>query len=267
MVNKFVEIEFKGNRKAFYLNDQEYPLNVRDYVIVQADKGIDLGRIYKLYEEIPCHAGKTDISFNVLRLGSKNELQLRDKNREEERPARIFARELVKKHELEMKISTVEYQLDRKKITFYFTADERVDFRELIKDLARKFKARIELRQIGAREEARMIGGCGSCGSVLCCTLFNNFEPISSQAAKDQMLTTNMSKLTGMCGRLKCCLKYEQPMYLEELSKYPPLESTVKSSKGRGVVQKIDIFRGSLLVRYEDNIIEKLTLEDLIPAK
>ncbi|MCP4724617.1 MAG: hypothetical protein GY863_06260 [bacterium] len=261
-MNNIVEVEFKGNRRELYINSQEYPLEIKDFVIVQADKGIDLGQISRMPgNNIDLDEKKE--SFEILRKASVDELGVLEKNREKEVEARLIARKMVEKHNLDMKVTSVEYQLDAKKVTFYFTADERIDFRELVKDLAKKFKARIELRQIGARDEAKKIGGCGTCGNELCCAMcFFKFEPVSSQYAKDQMLAANVTKLAGICGRLRCCLRYEQDMYEKELKNYPALNSVVKTEKGKARIEKIDIFRKVIHLRYEDEVMVFLPLDE-----
>ncbi len=262
-MNNIIEVEFKGNRRELYINSQEFPLKLKDYVIVQADKGIDLGQISRLNGK-RADSDKKNGNFEILRKASHEELDILGKNREKEVEARLIARKMVEKHRLDMKVTSVEYQLDAKKVTFYFTADERIDFRELVKDLAKKFKARIELRQIGARDEAKKIGGCGTCGNELCCAMcFFKFEPVSSQYAKDQMLAANVTKLAGICGRLRCCLRYEQDMYEEELENYPPLNSVIKTPKGEARIEKIDIFRKVIHLRYDDEIIDFLPLDEV----
>jgi len=264
-MNDFVEAEFKGNRREFCSNSEEYPLKINDYIILQVDKGIDLGCVYRIYNLLPPDIILEAPLYPIIRKASLEDLTKLALNRQKEELAKPIAKTLIKKHLLAMKLSDVEYQLDANKITFYFTADERVDFRELVKDLAQQFKARIELRQINTREEARKIGGCGKCGLPLCCTtcLVKDFKPISTQHAKDQLLSTNPTKLTGMCGRLRCCLRYELPMYQDELKQYPELEAIIKTPAGEAVVDKIDIFSKSVYLRYKDDIIEALPLKDV----
>jgi len=264
-MNDFIEVEFKGNRREFCTNPEEYPLQINDYVIMRADKGIDIGRVYRINDVLPADFVANEPLFPVVRKAVSEDLKQLCLNRQREEFAKPIAKQLFKKHQLNMKLSDVEYQLDANKITFYFTADERVDFRELVKDLAQQFKARIELRQINSREEARKIGGWGKCGLPLCCTtcLMKDFKPISTQHAKEQLLSTNPSKLTGMCGRLRCCLRYELPMYQDELKHYPEMEAVIKTPAGEAVVDKIDIFNKFVYLRYKDDIIEALPLEDV----
>ena len=263
-MSNYVEVGFKANRRDIYTNPEEYPLKVNDYVILRADKGIDIGCVYRLLNDYtPCE--KTDTINDVLRKASKDDLMQMEENRKKEEAAKPIAKELFKKHELNMKLTEVEYQLDANKITFYFTADERVDFRELVKDLAQQFKARIELRQISSREAARKLGGCGKCGLPLCCTtcIVKEFMPISTQCAKEQMLSTNPSKLTGICERLRCCLRFELPIYVEALKKYPQLDSIIKTPAGNARIEKIDIFKEIVHLRYDNEITESLPYKDV----
>ncbi|MFC1730247.1 stage 0 sporulation family protein [candidate division KSB1 bacterium] len=259
----YVEIEFKGNRRAFYTNPEGYPVLVDDFVIIRAEKGEDVGRIYRLYDALPKELeGKPE--FDVLRRATDDDLRLLAQNRIKEGKAKSVTRKYIEKHGLDMKLVSIEYQLDANKITFYFTAEQRVDFRELVKDLASEFKARIELRQIGVRDEARMLGGCGICGLQLCCTTcIRDFSPISTQYAKDQMLSANPSKLSGNCGRLRCCLLFEHNFYTEEIDKFPEIDSVLKTPKGAVKVEKVDVFREIIYLRYEDGVVEQATLEQI----
>jgi len=260
-MNNFVEIEFKGNRRGYYANPEEYPLEKDDYVILRAEKGEDIGRVHRLLNTLPEGVDAQSL-VGVLRRASEDELRRLCENRIREEKAKITARKYVAKHNIDMKLVSVEYQLDANKITFYFTADQRVDFRALVKDLAQEFKARIELRQIGVRDEARLLGGCGICGMELCCTTcITEFAPISAQFAKDQMLSPNPSKLSGNCGRLRCCLLYEQDFYTEAMRKFPQINTVLKTQKGNARIEKIDVFRELLYLRYEDDILESVELD------
>ncbi|MFC1554348.1 stage 0 sporulation family protein [candidate division KSB1 bacterium] len=264
MMPNFVEVLFKANRRCVYSNPEEYPLRKNDFVILRADKGIDIGLVNNFFEEFK-PPSENYVVHEILRKASQDEIAKLSDNRKKEDEAKPVAKRLFKKHELDMRLTDIEYQLDANKITFYFTADERVDFRELVKDLAQQFKARIELRQISLRESARKLGGCGKCGLELCCTtcIVHVFQPISTQCAKEQMMSTNPSKLTGMCGRLRCCLRYELPMYQEEIQKYPVLDSEINYSDGKAKIEKIDIFKQLVYLRREDDIVETIPLEEV----
>ena len=260
---KIVEIEFKGGRKAFFANPQEFPFTVGDLVVVQAEKGEDLGRIVNMGSLVDKRAGDGTFPL-ILRKPSKEDLSHFEENQGLERDAFYDCRKRIEEHGLEMKLVDVEYQFDRKKITFYFTSDNRVDFRALVRDLASRYRTRIELRQIGVRDEARRLGGVGVCGRRLCCTTFlREFEPVVTQFAKDQNLALNPTKLSGCCGRLMCCLRYEREYYTEALKKFPDLETVVRVPKGKAVLKKIDVFEEAVVLLYENGEEEKIGLEDL----
>ena len=260
---KIVEIEFKGGRKAFFANPQEFPFTVGDLVVVQAEKGEDLGRIVNMGSLVDKRAGDGTFPL-ILQKPSKEDLSHFGENQGLERNAFYDCRKRIEEHGLEMKLVDVEYQFDRKKITFYFTSDNRVDFRALVRDLASRYRTRIELRQIGVRDEARRLGGVGVCGRRLCCTTFlREFEPVVTQFAKDQNLALNPTKLSGCCGRLMCCLRYEREYYTEALKKFPDLETVVRAPKGKAVLKKIDVFEEAVVLQYENGEEEKIGLEDL----
>ena len=258
-----IEVVFKGERKQIYANPQQFPFKVGDYVIVEADKGEDLGQVNQVGELISMKKSDAQLK-SILRKTDKEDLEKLQQNREKEKKAFVICKEKIEKHGLNMKLVDVEYQFDGNKITFYFTADRRVDFRELVKDLAAQYKVRIELRQIGVRDEARRFGGYGICGRKLCCTSFlKEFEPITTQCAKEQNLPLNPQKLSGVCGRLLCCLNYEREFYLEASQKFPPLDSEIKTEKGTAIVDKIDVFKDEVVLKYENDHYEKRSLEEI----
>jgi len=259
----YIEVEFKGYRQEIYKNPQQFPFEVGNYVIVQAEKGIDIGKIHHAHIKIS-DEGDNDKHLCVIRKARKEEIEKLNKLREKEVKALLRCKELAKKRELNMKLIDSEYQFDGNKLTFYFTADKRIDFRELVKDLAAEYKTRIELRQIGIRDEAKRISGCGICGNKLCCTAFlREFEPISSQYAKEQNLSINPSKLSGCCGRLMCCLLFEKEMYDRALERFPKMDTIIKTPRGDGKVDKIDIFKNLIYVKYENEEWDKITLEEV----
>lgn len=265
-----VEVKFKGQRKGFYQNAGMLDVQVGDMVIVEADRGIDLGMV-NLTGELVRVRLKTEAEQNsdklpkVIRPATPDELETYERKHEDEAEASIIGRELVAKMRLKMKISDVEWQFDRNRITFYFTADRRVDFRKLVREMARRFRTRVELRQIGARDEAARIGGIGSCGRELCCsTWMQRFKPVAMHAAKVQDLPLNPVRLSGQCGRLKCCLNYELEQYTGALKRFPRVGRPVQTTRGKGVVQKVDIFREELALRFEGGTSwETFTLEEL----
>ena len=261
---KALEIEFKGGRKAFFANPQEFPFTVGDMVVVQSDKGEDLGRVINMGSLVDRRAGDQKL-LQILRKPSKKDLQQAEENTKLEREAFSDCRKRIEEHGLEMKLVDVEYQFDRNKITFYFTSNTRVDFRALVRDLAGRYRTRIELRQIGVRDEAKRIGGVGVCGRHLCCTTFlREFEPVVTQFAKDQNLALNPTKLSGACGRLMCCLRYEREFYTKALEKYPEIGTTIKTDKGSGTLKKVDVFKELVTIEYASHEEEEIRLEDCL---
>ena len=261
MTPEILEVSFKGNKKVLFFNPKEIKVKPGDYVIVEAEKGIDLGMVNKLGRLVALSEMKGEPK-NLIRKAVDEDLDKLNENREKEAQAFLVAREKIKFHNLNMKLVDVEYQYDQNKLTFYFTSEKRVDFRQLVKDLAAKYRTRIELRQIGVRDEARRLGGLGVCGEAICCSSFMvNFEPITTQYAKDQHLPLNPGKLTGVCGRLKCCLLFEKGFYDISMKKFPALEVEVITNKGKAHVDKIDIFKDLVFLRYKDNDIEEVPLK------
>jgi len=258
-----IEVVFKGERKEIYSNPQQFPFKVGDYVIVEADKGEDLGIVNQLGALLSMKKKDTVLKA-IQRKPDPEDLRKLEDNREKEKAAFIVCKQKIEKHQLNMKLVDVEYQFDGNKITFYFTADRRVDFRDLVKELAGEYKVRIELRQIGVRDEARRMGGYGICGRKLCCTTFiKEFEPITTQCAKEQNLPLNPQKLSGVCSRLMCCLLYERDLYHEFMKKFPELESRIKTPKGIATIAKVDIFMDKVYLRYDNDEWETYTLEDI----
>ncbi|MDW7681363.1 MAG: stage 0 sporulation family protein [bacterium] len=262
-MSDYIEVVFKGERKEIYENPQQFPFKIGDYVIVEADKGEDLGEVNQIGALLTMK--KADAKLNkILRKADKEDIIKIHENREKERDAFYVCRKKIENHGLNMKLVDVEYQFDGNKITFYFTAERRVDFRELVKDLAGQYKVRIELRQIGVRDEAKRIGGFGICGRRLCCSSFlKEFHPITTQCAKEQFLPLNPQKLSGVCGRLMCCLNYERDYYLEILKKFPPIDSRVKTPKGEATLEKIDVFKQQAILKYGSEGYEYVSLKEM----
>jgi len=255
-------VEFKGARKEYFANPDCLSVKPNDYVIVQAERGEDMGRVTK---RVPEQMVKLERKpRNILRLATPQDLDKLAANREKEKECLRECERMIAERNLPMKLVDAELQFDNNKITFFFTAEKRVDFRELVKELASTYKTRIELRQIGVRDEARRIGGFGVCGLPLCCATFiREFEPISTQLAREQNLSLNPAKISGNCGRLLCCLRYERELYKKSLSLYPRLGDKIQTEKGEGVVSKINIFKEYIVVKYETGEEEKITLTQL----
>lgn len=256
-----IQLKFKGERTAFYLNPQQFPFRVKDYAVVEAEKGEDMGMVNLV--EIPPNLkpGGNEPLKRVIRKANDADVIKYQSNKTVELRAREACRQKIVVHNLEMKLVDCEYQLDGGKMTFYFTAEKRVDFRELVKDLASEYRTRIELRQIGVRDEAKRLGGYGVCGLKLCCSSWiSEFAPITTQAAKEQNLPLNPNKLAGVCGRLKCCLMYERDFYNQAIAQFPELAKPITTEKGTGTITKIDIFHDTLTVKYANGEAEVLLL-------
>ncbi len=261
--NKLAEVVFKGERRAVYRNRNEIEINEGDYVIVEADRGLDMGCVSFVGELVRLKRGKGETK-SVLRMASETDLESFNKNKEKDKDAFKLCKEKIEKFHLDMKLVDVEQQFDGSKITFYFTAAQRVDFRELVKDLASVYRTRIELRQIGVRDEAKRISGMGVCGRKQCCSAFlTEFEQITTQLAKDQQLSLNPTKISGNCGRLLCCLRFEEDSYVECFKNFPPLGTTVKIDKRKGTLLFVNIFNNMGQVRFEDGVYTWFTPEDL----
>lgn len=256
-------VEFKGSRKQYFLNPENFSVKLGDYVIVQAERGEDLGKLVKKIE-IDDPSGLIEKPLNLLRLATPEDLQRMKENQERGGKALEECQRLIEERNLEMKLVDTEYQFDGSKLTFFFTAEKRIDFRELVKELASIYRTRIELRQIGVRDEAKRLGGYGCCGLKLCCTTFiQEFSPITTQIAKEQNLSLNPAKLSGNCGRLLCCLLYEKDFYEKSMGFYPKVGSKFQTDKGEGVVEKVNLFKEYIVVKHEDGEEQKVGLAEL----
>ncbi len=264
-MDELYEIAFKGNRRAIYSNSQSLPLRTGDYVVVGTERGEHIGEVHQKVD--PKRMDQKKPALQIIRRATEEDLSRLAELRKKEASAFDICLQKIAERDLVMKLVDVEYQFDENKITFYFTAEKRVDFRELVKDLAALYRTRIELRQIGVRDEARRIGGFGICGRELCCcTFISDFEPITTQLAKDQHLSLSPTKISGACGRLMCCLLYEEGFYKEALQKYPESGTKVDTESGPGVVDRVDIFEELVYVSYEDGHEEKLHLSEITPG-
>jgi cell fate regulator YaaT (PSP1 superfamily) len=263
MSPEVVEITFKRNRKNFFFNHDDIDIKIGDHAIVEVDKGQDLGQVTQTGRLVMLKDIKKEPA-KIIRKADESDLQQLQTNRRNEFSAFVTAREYIIRRNLNMKLVDSEYQFDANKLTFYFTSCQRVDFRELVKDLASKYRTRIELRQISVREEAKKLGGIGVCGMQLCCTSFmQNFLPISTSDAKEQNLPMNPAKLSGLCSRLKCCILYEKGFYSSSLKRFPPLDSPVKMDRGVGYVDKVDIFNDKVYLRFEGEEFEEYSLNEI----
>jgi len=266
----YSEVRFKNGRKGYYSNNS-ISFSAGDIVATESDRGHDVGVITLSGELVRIQMKKKNINykkdslFKIYRVANQKDIDVWQHSRNKEEDIKIIGRKLASKLKLKMKISDVEYQGDGNKITFYYTADNRVDFRTLIKLFANEFKVGIEMKQVGLREEASRLGGIGSCGRELCCsTWLHDFRAVNTSAARYQQLSINPAKLSGQCGKLKCCLNYELDTYLEALQDIPKKEIKLQTKKGNLRCQKIDIFKKRLWYSYIDNPIDWFELEALV---
>ncbi len=248
-MTKVVGIRFKKAGKIYYFNPCDIDIKLQDYAIVETVRGIEFGQVVLGPKEIEESEIVSPLK-DVIRVATEEDFQTDKENKRRAKEAMDICEVKIGEHGLVMDLIDVEYTFDRNKVIFYFTADGRVDFRELVKDLAAIFKTRIELRQIGVRDEAKMLGGIGPCGRETCCKKFlGEFEPVSIKMAKEQNLSLNPTKISGLCGRLMCCLKYEQDTYEEIMAKMPNPGAIVKTERGLGTVLETYTLLESMKVR------------------
>ncbi|HYL20266.1 MAG TPA: regulatory iron-sulfur-containing complex subunit RicT [Gemmatimonadales bacterium] len=274
-----VEVRFKGNRKEYFSWPSAEPLALHDPVIVEVERGQDFGRVSALGPvaakkcgagcsgcslAAPPAPGGEDVRRRVLRRATSIDAAQAEELHREEDDVRRRVMDQVKRHALSMKVSDAEWQWDRKKLTVYFTAEQRVDFRALVRDLASAFRTRIELRQIGARDEAKRLDGVGRCGRQYCCSSWlPELRPVSLALAKDQHLSLNPSQISGGCGRLLCCLRYEHDFYVQTRKRFPKEGRTVQTKVGAERVFAVDLFRETVTLRTEGGETRVVSLEKL----
>jgi cell fate regulator YaaT (PSP1 superfamily) len=248
-----VGVRFKRAGKIYYFDPAENEIEVGEPVIVETTRGVECGEVVVKPKQVT----ENDIVAplkKVIRKATPVDLKQVEINNAKEKEAYHVCQKKIEEHGLPMKLVDVEYTFDANKIIFYFTADGRIDFRELVKDLAAVFRTRIELRQIGVRDEAKMLGGLGSCGRALCCSSFlGEFAPVSIRMAKDQNLSLNPTKISGICGRLMCCLKYESEAYEKERASYPEIGTPVSTPVGEGKISAINILKKSVTVELKES--------------
>lgn len=254
---KYIGVRFKRVGKIYYFAPGDINVVKGDKVIVETVRGVECGDVVIEIREMP-EEKLTSPLKTIIRIATKRDLETIERNKKKEKEAFAICEEKIKKHGLKMDLVDVECTFDNNKLLFYFTAKNRVDFRELVKDLAGVFRTRIELRQIGVRDEAKLLGGLGICGQPFCCSRFlGDFHPVSVKMAKEQSLSLNPTKLSGSCGRLMCCLKYESEAYQDLLRTTPKVGAVVKTSEGKGTVIDVNLLTGILKVKPDksDNIL------------
>ncbi len=265
-----VEVRFKNGRKGYYRNSKELQICIGEVIAVETSPGHDIGVVSLTGELVKVQMRKKRISLNnenikqVYRKATQKDIEIWTTARNKEKEVQRKSRLIISRLGLKMKLSDVEYQGDGNKATFYYTADDRVDFRQLIRELAGTFSLRVEMKQVGLRQEAARLGGIGSCGRELCCsTWLTDFRSVSTSAARYQQLSLNPQKLAGQCGKLKCCLNYELDSYMDALKEFPKPNTWLQTEKGPAVFQKMDIFKGWIWYAYKENPISwhKLTVE------
>lgn len=249
---KIIGVRFKSVGKIYYFDPKDYDVKMGDKVIVETARGVECGEVALVDREID-ETRFTNPVKGIIRLATPNDMKTIEKNRQKEKDAFKICEQKIAAHKLKMNLIDVECTFDNK-LLFYFTAESRVDFRELVKDLAAVFRTRIELRQIGVRDEAKMLGGLGICGQPFCCSRFlGEFQPVSIKMAKEQGLSLNPTKISGTCGRLMCCLKYEQDSYEDLLKHTPKVGAIVRTADGKGIVEEVNLLTGKLRVKMDKN--------------
>ena len=244
---KIIGVRFKSVGKIYYFDPKDYDVKMGDKVIVETARGVECGEVALVDREID-ETRFTNPVKGIIRLATPNDMKTIEKNRQKEKDAFKICEQKIAAHKLKMNLIDVECTFDNNKLLFYFTAESRVDFRELVKDLAAVFRTRIELRQIGVRDEAKI------CGQPFCCSRFlGEFQPVSIKMAKEQGLSLNPTKISGTCGRLMCCLKYEQDSYEDLLKHTPKVGAIVKTADGKGVVEEVNLLTGKLRVKMDKN--------------
>lgn len=268
-MTKVVGIRFKPVGKIYYFNPEDVELVPGDGVIVETTRGVEFGTVVLTGKEIDEQEFNMPIK-SILRKATEADFKTAEENKKRAKDAFATCIEKIAANNLEMNLVDVEYTFDRSKVLFYFTADGRVDFRQLVKDLAAVFRTRIELRQIGVRDESKLLGGFGICGRPLCCSQFlGDFEPVSIKMAKEQSLSLNPTKISGTCGRLMCCLKYEQDAYEDLLEKTPNVGAVVDTPVGRGTVISAQLLKGIVSVKMdaEETTVNDFKVDDIVIIK
>ncbi len=251
-MKNIIGVRFRKPGKVYFFDPGDLEIEKQNKVIVETSMGQEIGEVVISKKSIMEENLATPLK-KVIRVATPKDIKHDEENRQKEKEAFKICQEKIKKYKLDMNLTEVEYKFDNSKILFYFTADGRIDFRELVKELAAIFKTRIELRQIGVRDEVKRIGGNGVCGRELCCCSFlGNFETVSIKMAKEQNVSLNPSKISGNCGRLMCCLKYEQDVYEDKLKRLPKIGAIVKTEDGEGTVESIETLKEIIRVKFKD---------------
>jgi cell fate regulator YaaT (PSP1 superfamily) len=266
-MSDIVQVALRGARKAFFLNSRNLWLKIGDKVVVQTDVGETLGSVFLKDPTLVALKRPGNVTREIIRRAEEEDLDQEDHNRELEGRAFDYCQERIEARQLKMELAEVEVGFSGHRITFYFSADQRVDFRELVKDLASRFGTRIELRQIGRREQAKRLDGCGPCGRPLCCsTWLKDFHPVTLKMAREQQLSLNPSKISGACGRLMCCLAYELDRYRQSAEKLPPVGQVFRTGQGPMTVVRTSLYDEAVWVRDEDGAEHRIAYDEMPPG-
>jgi cell fate regulator YaaT (PSP1 superfamily) len=266
-MSEVVQVSLRGSRKDFFLNSRHLTLQLADRVVVQAEHGEAVGSVLLKDPELLQLKRPGNVTREIIRKATEEDLDLEDHLAQRETEAFEYCRERIAVRELKMDLAEVEASFTGHRITFYFSAEHRVDFRELVKDLAARFQTRIELRQIGVRDQAKRMDGCGPCGRAFCCTSFlRDFHPVTLRMAREQQLTLNPTKISGACGRLMCCLAYELSLYRENASRLPPPGTSIRTGRGNVTVVRLELHREAIWVRDSEGKDHRIQLDEITPG-
>jgi cell fate regulator YaaT (PSP1 superfamily) len=266
-MSDIVQVTLRGTRREFFLNSRALWLRLRDRVVVQGEHGETLGTVLLLDPTLIGLKKPGSVTREIIRKAEEEDLDQEDHNGKLESDAFDYCLKRIETRELKMELSEVEVAFRRNRITFFFTAEHRVDFRELVKDLASRFQTRIELRQIGVRDQAKRLDGCGPCGRAFCCsTWMKNFHPVTLKMAREQQLSLNPTKISGACGRLMCCLAYELAQYRDSAQRLPPVGAKLTTGKGVCTVLRTETFQEAVWVRDDEGGEHRIAYADLPPG-
>ena len=266
-MSDILQVSLRGSRREFVVNAQDLPLRLRDRVVVQGEHGEQLATVLLKDPTLIALKRPGNVTREVLRVATAADLTQETRNTALEDEAFAWCAERIAVRELDMALAEVEVAFRRNRMTFFFTAEQRVDFRELVKDLASRFQTRIELRQVGARDLAKRADGCGPCGQAFCCsTWMRSFHPVTLKMAREQDLSLNPTKISGACGRLMCCLSYELAQYRDSAARMPAVGTRIRTGKGEVVVTRTEAYREAVWVRDEDGEEHRLAYDDLPPG-
>ena len=259
-----IQVSLRGSRRDFFLNSRNIPLQLRDRIVVQTDAGETLGSVFLKDQTLVQLKRPGNVTREIIRKVEEEDLDQEDHNRQKEAEAFEYCRQRIELRELKMDLAEVEVAFGGHRITFYFSAEHRVDFRELVKDLAARFRTRIELRQIGVRDQAKRLDGCGPCGRAFCCsTWLKDFHPVTLKMAREQQLSLNPGKISGACGRLMCCLPYELVQYRDSAERLPPVGAKLRTGQGVCVVTRTELHAEAVWIRDDEGGEHRIALADL----